>query len=83
MVKDEAMNDAGAPSSGDSEIIVSVEDLGISYNGVPALQGVTLDVRKHEIFGIIGPANSGKTSFLKALNRMNEFNAEMTVFITR
>ena len=79
MVKDEAMNDAGAPSSGDSEIIVSVEDLGISYNGVPALQGVTLDVRKHEIFGIIGPANSGKTSFLKALNRMNEFNSEMTV----
>ena len=35
----------------------------------------TLDVREHEIFGIIGPANAGKTSFLRALNRMDMFNA--------
>ena len=34
---------------------------------------------ENEIFGIIGPANAGKTSFLKTLNRMNDFNTDMTV----
>ena len=32
-----------------------------------------------EIFAIIGPANSGKTSFLRALNRMDMFNSDMKV----
>ena len=36
------------------------------------------DLREHEIFGIIGPANAGKTSFLRALNRMDEFTAGMS-----
>ncbi|MBF0189240.1 MAG: phosphate ABC transporter ATP-binding protein [Magnetococcales bacterium] len=50
---------------------VEVQDLAIRYGNTPALSGVTLDIRKNEIFGIIGPANSGKTSFLNAVNRMN------------
>ena len=58
---------------------VVVRDLSISYGKVPVLSGVTLDVRKHEIFGIIGPANSGKTSFLRALNRMDLFTPGMEV----
>ncbi|MBE2258176.1 MAG: ATP-binding cassette domain-containing protein, partial [Rhodobacteraceae bacterium] len=32
-----------------------------------------------EIFGIIGPANAGKTSFLKAINRMDVFTPGMRV----
>ncbi len=32
---------------------------------------MNLDIRKNEIFGIIGPAGSGKTSFLQVLNRMD------------
>lgn len=43
------------------------------------MAGVSLDIREHEVFGIIGPAGSGKTSFLRALNRMDEFNPEMSV----
>jgi phosphate transport system ATP-binding protein len=50
---------------------IDVKDLSISYDGIPALSGVNLDIRKNEIFGIIGPAGSGKTSFLKVLNRMD------------
>jgi phosphate transport system ATP-binding protein len=40
---------------------------------------VNLEVREQEIFGIIGPANSGKTTFLKALNRMDLFTPGMRV----
>lgn len=58
---------------------VAVEDLRVSYASREVLRGVSLEVREHEIFGIIGPANSGKTSFLRALNRMEEFDRNMTV----
>ncbi len=58
---------------------LEVRDLCISYAGEAALSGASFEVRKHEIFGIIGPAGSGKTSFLRALNRMNEATAGMQV----
>jgi phosphate transport system ATP-binding protein len=58
---------------------LEVSDLSISYSGKPALIGVNLTIYENEIFGIIGPANSGKTSFLKAINRMDEFNPAMQV----
>lgn len=58
---------------------VEVRDLTIRYGGVPALSGASFEVHEHEIFGIIGPAGSGKTSFLRAMNRMEEFNPAMKV----
>jgi phosphate transport system ATP-binding protein len=58
---------------------LSVRDLRISYGGEPILEDVNFDIQEHEIFGIIGPANAGKTSFLKAINRMDMFNPEMAV----
>ena len=58
---------------------LEVRDLSISYGQKTALSDVSLDIREHEIFGIIGPANAGKTSFLKALNRMDMFNSNMHV----
>jgi phosphate transport system ATP-binding protein len=59
--------------------LLSVRGLSIRYGEKVALQGVDLDVRSHEIFGLIGPANAGKTSFLRAINRMDEFVAGMQV----
>jgi len=58
---------------------VKVRDLKIAYGGKTVLEGVNLEIRKNEIFGIIGPSNSGKTSFLRALNRMDELTTGMQV----
>ncbi|MFH1763463.1 MAG: phosphate ABC transporter ATP-binding protein [Gemmatimonadota bacterium] len=58
---------------------MEVQNLTLSYGGKVALRDVSFQVRENEIFGIIGPANSGKTSFLRALNRMNEFVPGMRV----
>ena len=58
---------------------VIARDLCIAYEGVAALRNVSLEIREHEIFAIIGPANSGKTSFLRAINRMDAFVPGMTV----
>jgi phosphate transport system ATP-binding protein len=58
---------------------LAVEALKVSYGDEAVLHGIDLEVRENEIFGIIGPAGSGKTSFLKALNRMDELDDEMQV----
>ena len=58
---------------------LGVTGLRIRYGDATALEGVTMDVHEHEIFGVIGPANAGKTSFLKAVNRMDLFNSDMHV----
>jgi phosphate transport system ATP-binding protein len=58
---------------------LAVRDLNILYGDQQALSGVSLDVHEHEIFGIIGPAGSGKTSFLRTLNRMEMLQENMTV----
>ena len=63
----------------DEPPVIEVRDLAISYGGRSVLRDIELDVYRHEIFGIIGPANSGKTSFLRALNRMDAFNPSMEV----
>lgn len=58
---------------------LAVRDLTIRYGKRIVLEDVNLEVRANEIFAIIGPANSGKTSFLRALNRMDVFNSSMRV----
>ena len=44
-----------------------VRNLTIRYGDTVALKDASFDVRENEVFGIIGPANSGKTSFLRRL----------------
>ncbi len=51
-----------------------IENLHIWFGAVQAIRQVSLNINKNEILTIIGPANSGKTSFLRTLNRMNEEN---------
>lgn len=58
---------------------MEVRDLSIYYGNEAAIEDVNLSIYENEIFGIIGPANAGKTSFLKALNRMDTFNSNMRV----
>ncbi|MBQ62568.1 MAG: phosphate ABC transporter ATP-binding protein [Gammaproteobacteria bacterium] len=57
----------------------AVDDVTIGYGNSNVLRNVSLEIFEHEIFGIIGPANAGKTSFLKALNRMDIFTPGMNV----
>ena len=70
---------ASASDPQQAPVKLAVRDLTIKYGNTTALGNVSLEIREHEIFGIIGPANAGKTSFLKSLNRMNTFNSNMQV----
>ena len=54
---------------------VEVRDLKVSFGGDLALRGVSLDIAAKRILGVIGPAGSAKTTFLRALDRMNELKS--------
>ncbi|MDD5347657.1 MAG: phosphate ABC transporter ATP-binding protein [Candidatus Omnitrophica bacterium] len=49
-----------------------IENLNIWFGKVQALKGVSLAIEANEILSIIGPSNSGKTTFLRMLHRLNE-----------
>lgn len=44
--------------------------LGVRYGAHVALRGLDLEILANEIFTVIGPANSGKSTFLNSLNRL-------------
>lgn len=53
---------------------IKVNNLSCFYGGKRVLNSLNINVVKNEILTIIGPSNSGKTSFLRTLNRMNDNN---------
>ena len=61
---------------------IEISDLSVEYGGKIALKGISLDVYRNEILGIIGPAQSGKTTLLKVVNRTIEFVPDARVFGT-
>jgi len=49
---------------------IQFENVTVKYGAKVALRDISLQIPRREIFGIIGPANSGKTTLLKCINRM-------------
>ena len=49
------------------ETVVTLEDVWVHYNGVPALEGVSLSIEQDDFLGIIGPNGGGKTTLLRVI----------------
>jgi phosphate transport system ATP-binding protein len=58
---------------------ISFRHLSVSYGSKRALDDVSLEIPRHAVFGIIGPANSGKTTLLKCINRTIDFVPHVNV----
>ncbi len=52
---------------------IAFRNVTVTYGARRALDDVSLEIPQHRIFGVIGPANSGKTTLLKCINRMIDF----------
>jgi phosphate transport system ATP-binding protein len=52
---------------------VLFENVTVRYGQKKVLHDISLGIPRNRIFAIIGPANSGKTTFLKCINRTIEF----------
>ena len=50
------------------DVILDVRNISLSFGGVKALQGISFDVREHEVRAIIGPNGAGKSSMLNCIN---------------
>jgi len=57
----------------------NIRDLNIWFGSVYALKNVSMEVKSNEILSVIGPSNSGKTTFLRMLNRMNNLQLNFKV----
>lgn len=55
-----------------NEVLIHVEDLKKSFGKNQVLKGITTDIHKGEVVVIIGASGSGKSTFLRCLNRLEE-----------
>jgi phosphate transport system ATP-binding protein len=51
---------------------IVIKGFSFCYDSSRALGNINLDIRTNEIFTAFGPARSGKTTFLKSLNRLTD-----------
>ncbi len=52
----------------DDQVVLSVQDLKISYGNIRAVKGISFDVREGEIVTLIGANGAGKSSTLRAIS---------------
>lgn len=62
------------------QAVIQIRDLKKSFDGVPVLQGIHLDIFPKEVVCIIGSSGSGKTTLLRCLNLLNEPNSGSILF---
>jgi phosphate transport system ATP-binding protein len=60
-------------ASGMTGTAIEFDQVSVSYGRHRALREVSLCVPRNSILGVIGPANSGKTTLLKCINRTIDF----------
>src|SRR5438132_1534808 len=70
---------SGAWSGGGVTRALAIKDLRIVAGNETLLRPVSFDIRPGEILAIIGPAGSGKTTFLRALNRLIDLDRGLGV----
>jgi phosphate transport system ATP-binding protein len=51
---------------------IEARDLALGFGSATVLSEINVDIAKGQITALIGPTGSGKTTFLRSLNRMND-----------
>ncbi|MDR2709719.1 MAG: phosphate ABC transporter ATP-binding protein [Elusimicrobiota bacterium] len=59
-----------------TKIKMNIANLNCFYAKKQVLENISLHINANQILSIIGPSNSGKTTFLRTLNRMSDFDAD-------
>ena len=72
-----------AAAPGRHEVVVSVEDVTLSFGGVTSLSHVSLQQARGEILAVIGPNGAGKTSLFNCLTGVYVPQSGRIVFYSR
>lgn len=62
-----------------AQIAVDVRSLVKTFGPQTILNGITLSVTRGEVCGIVGPSGGGKTTFLRCLNGLEDFQSGCVV----
>ncbi len=62
----------------DNEILLSVENLNVSYGNIKAVKDVSFEVREGEIVTLIGANGAGKSSTLRAISGVVPYTGKVT-----
>jgi ABC-2 type transport system ATP-binding protein len=57
-----------------SETVISIKDFTKNYDGFKAVDNISLEVTRGEIFGLLGPNGAGKTTTLECLEGLRQFD---------
>ncbi|MDR2507381.1 MAG: ABC transporter ATP-binding protein [Candidatus Accumulibacter sp.] len=60
--------------------MLSLQNIAIAYNGVPAIHDVSIDVNEGEIVALVGGNGNGKSSTLRAIAGLNSLASGRIVF---
>jgi putative ABC transport system ATP-binding protein len=63
---------AGAPARMTSPPVLRTEKLTRAVDDRLLVDGVSIDVHERDVLAVVGPSGSGKSSFLRLLNRLDE-----------
>ena len=55
-----------------NDILIKVENLKKNFDSIEVLKGINSEIKKGEVVVIIGASGSGKSTFLRCLNRLEE-----------
>lgn len=58
-----------------SDTILKLKDVKKSYDGKPAVRGISFEVKQGEIFGILGPNGAGKTTTLEMIETLRPIDS--------
>ena len=56
------------PAAQGSDVILEIVDVHLSFAGITAIDGVSLQVHNGELFAVIGPNGAGKTSIFNCIS---------------
>lgn len=56
----------------DNNVLIKVDNLCKSFDNVDVLKGINAEIHKGDVMVVIGASGSGKSTFLRCLNRLEE-----------
>ena len=61
--------------SEENDIIISAKGVKVNFGDFWALKGIDMEVKRGEIIVVLGPSGSGKSNFIRTLNRLQPHSA--------
>lgn len=73
--------EAHPPAQADGAVLLKLQDIGIRFGGLQALDGITMELRRGELVGLIGPNGAGKSTLFSIVSGLQRAtNGQVTLF---